>query len=222
MRKTYDKDSYLKELEEALANLPAHERASALAYAEEYFEEAGPDADWLVIEELGSPEDYAEVVRQEYLAQFPDLPEDASTLPDLPEGSDSQRRTTQPGGAHRHSLWWILGAIFALPIALPVALFFALLILTLFLLVFTLILCLGVLVLALGACVIAAFSAGCSLLLQDIYSALFLFGVAAAGAGLFLLGFSLVRWLARRLFPGLKNWVWNVYRKLRIRYGKGK
>ena len=52
---------YLEALGEALSTLvPDRERSETLRYYEEYFEEAGPEREAELMEELGSPEDWPE------------------------------------------------------------------------------------------------------------------------------------------------------------------
>lgn len=50
---------YLAELNVRLAALPEEERASAIGYYVEFFDDAGPDAEQQVIERLGTPEHLA-------------------------------------------------------------------------------------------------------------------------------------------------------------------
>lgn len=57
---------YLNALREALEVLPEDERASAIRYYEEYFMDAGPENEAKVIAELGSPEEVAQNIVNEY------------------------------------------------------------------------------------------------------------------------------------------------------------
>ncbi|MDE7262507.1 MAG: DUF4097 family beta strand repeat-containing protein [Oscillospiraceae bacterium] len=61
-----DKNAYLKELSRHLPRrMPAREREDTLRWYEEYFQEAGPEREAEVIEELGSPETVARRVAEE-------------------------------------------------------------------------------------------------------------------------------------------------------------
>ena len=61
-----DKKAYLKELSRRLSRrMPEREREDTLRWYEEYFQEAGPDREAEVIEELGSPETVARRVAEE-------------------------------------------------------------------------------------------------------------------------------------------------------------
>lgn len=56
------REEFMKELEYRLRVIPAMEREDALAYYENYFDEAGPENESQVIQELGSPEAVAEKI----------------------------------------------------------------------------------------------------------------------------------------------------------------
>lgn len=61
-----DKNTYLKELSRHLSRrMPEREREDTLRWYEEYFQEAGPERESEVIEELGSPETVARRVEEE-------------------------------------------------------------------------------------------------------------------------------------------------------------
>ena len=48
-----NRNEYMKELEQALKRLPKAEREEALSYYNEYFDDAGPEREAEVMEELG-------------------------------------------------------------------------------------------------------------------------------------------------------------------------
>ena len=48
-----NRNEYMKELEQALKRLPKAEREEALSYYNEYFDDAGPEREAGVMEELG-------------------------------------------------------------------------------------------------------------------------------------------------------------------------
>lgn len=51
-----NKEYFLRELERLLSKLPEEERAEAVQYYRDYFEEAGPEREAEILRELGSPE----------------------------------------------------------------------------------------------------------------------------------------------------------------------
>ncbi len=58
-----NRTEYLERLAFLLQDIPTEEREEALEYYEDYFEEAGPENEQRVIEELGSPEKIAAMIR---------------------------------------------------------------------------------------------------------------------------------------------------------------
>ncbi len=57
------RDEFMRELEYLLSDIPDEEKADAIGYYEDYFEEAGPENEEAVIRELGSPERTAAIIR---------------------------------------------------------------------------------------------------------------------------------------------------------------
>lgn len=92
---------FMSELASRLARLPKDERESALAYYEEYFDEAGPDREQDVIRELKSPYAVASRILADHAIK------EARRAPANPRKGLS-------------ALWFILAAIVAGPIALPI------------------------------------------------------------------------------------------------------
>lgn len=96
-----DRVSYLKKLRGKLRRLPAHELDAALAYYEEYFEEAGEENEQKVIVELGSPSQVASQI----LADF--------ALKDLEASSEKSAKKNMT------AIWLIILAILSAPLSLP-------------------------------------------------------------------------------------------------------
>ena len=61
-----NRNEYMSALRRALSALPEEERASALRYYEEYFDDAGPENEQKVISDLGAPEKVAEQILADY------------------------------------------------------------------------------------------------------------------------------------------------------------
>ena len=59
------RNEFLKQLEALLKDLPEHDRQDAMAYYEDYFEEAGPENEAALIQKLGSPHKVAETIKCE-------------------------------------------------------------------------------------------------------------------------------------------------------------
>ena len=60
------RNEYMAALRRALSGLPEEERAGALRYYEEYFDDAGPENEQKVISDLGAPEKIAEQILADY------------------------------------------------------------------------------------------------------------------------------------------------------------
>lgn len=58
-----NKEIFLRDLRRFLADIPEDEREQALKYYEDYFEDAGPENEQQVIQELGSPLDIAKQIK---------------------------------------------------------------------------------------------------------------------------------------------------------------
>ncbi len=96
------RDTFLYELEQRLHALPKFERDEAVQFYREYFDEAGIEREQEVIRELKSPAHVAAKIFAEY----------------------SQKQTTvvQPVVKRGfRGMWFIILAIFAAPIAVPIA-----------------------------------------------------------------------------------------------------
>lgn len=97
---------FMTELRGRLSQLPPEELNSALLYYAEYFDDAGPENEQKVIQELGTPEQVAAQIIEDYAAKCVRIP---------PEPVPKQKRST--GSI---VLLCIL-AVFAAPIVLPLA-----------------------------------------------------------------------------------------------------
>lgn len=63
------KQEFMDELKIRLVNIPEEERKEALAYYEDYFEDAGEDNEQEVIDSLGSPQKVADQIKAGYRGQ---------------------------------------------------------------------------------------------------------------------------------------------------------
>lgn len=58
-----NKEIFLNDLRRFLSDIPQEEREQAIAYYEDYFEDAGPENEQRIIQELGSPVDIAKQIK---------------------------------------------------------------------------------------------------------------------------------------------------------------
>lgn len=105
-----DKQTFLRRLEEGLRQLPPEEREDILAYHREYFQDAGPEQEAKVIQELGDPDLLARRLLSEYGEQPPASP---------PPPSQPQAEAPKKKGAS--GVLVAILAVLAAPIALPLA-----------------------------------------------------------------------------------------------------
>lgn len=103
-----NKEIFLRDLRRFLADIPEDEREQALNYYEDYFEDAGPENEQKVIEELGSPIDIAKQImatNQENIAygQGNDFHQ-TTDYPNVYENTDNAKKGSQNfGGTSNHS-----------------------------------------------------------------------------------------------------------------------
>lgn len=96
-----NREEFLRQLERLLSDIPEGERWEALEYYRNYFEDAGPEKEASIIEELGSPEEVAASIKKNLF------------------GEDYERYTfvkQETGSKTRWNLWIILLLIFTFPV----------------------------------------------------------------------------------------------------------
>ena len=100
-----NRNEYMKELEQALKRLPKAEREEALSYYNEYFDDAGPEREAEVMEELGDAKGIAtQIVKEVALKRLAE-----------PKPEKAARNGLS-------TLWIVLLALCAAPIGLPLLL----------------------------------------------------------------------------------------------------
>lgn len=159
-----NRSQFMAELRARLSQLPPDELNSAMLYYSEYFDDAGEENEDEVIHELGTPEQVAAQILEDYAAKY-------GRMPDMPE-------TTEDRGKGSNVLMCVL-AVCAAPIVLPVVLALAI---AAFAIVFSFIVASGALIVAGIATAAAAFAV---VLESPATTLLFL------GAGLFCAGLGL-------------------------------
>lgn len=191
-----DKQTFLRRLEEGLRQLPPEEREDILAYHREYFQDAGPEQEAKVIQELGDPDLLARRLLSEYGEQPPASPPPPPPSQPQPEAPKKKR----PSGV----LVAIL-AVLAAPIALPLAA--ALGAVAIALAVAALSVALALMAVIVGVLVtgIALVALGVSALLLYPPAALVVLGAGLVCCGLGLFGVMPVILLIQAMFRGLAN-----------------
>lgn len=103
-----NRSEYMAALRRALSVLPEEERANALRYYEEYFDDAGPENEEKVISDLGTPEKVAAQILADY--------REVAAVPQ-PDGTAPQPKKRRWHGINP---WLLLVLVLlAIPVGLP-------------------------------------------------------------------------------------------------------
>lgn len=105
-----NRSEYLTALREALRVLPEEERAHALRYYEEYFDDAGPENEQRVIDDLGDPKTVADQI----LADYREL----TTMPHAQNHATPESEPAQP-----HRKWHGMNPVLLIVLVIAVLLF---------------------------------------------------------------------------------------------------
>lgn len=194
-----------------LYKLPRHEIDDAIAYYNEYFEEAGPDQEQAVIKELGTPSKIATQIKADYAVRQLESMEsnrgnragnnagsgtgtnsgygagNAYSAGDgYNTGTGSNKNEKAPGKLS--AAWWVVigiaGGIFAAPVAIPVAFALAALLIALFIGTIALLIAALVTTIALIVLSIVAVIVGLTLLATSGPLALLVIGMGLMGISL--------------------------------------
>ncbi|MGE7949316.1 DUF1700 domain-containing protein [Lysinibacillus sp. NPDC093688] len=167
--------SYLKKLRGKLQRLPAHEVDAALAYYEEYFDEAGEENEQRVIQQLGSPSHVASQIMADY------------ALKDL-EATSTSTSTKK----NMSAIWLIILAIISAPLSLPLLVVAIALIFSFGAVIFSFIIAIIAIVLSILFGGIVALITGFFILTQHWPTAILFMGVGFIVTGLGILLFPIV------------------------------
>lgn len=99
------REEFMRQLEAAMADFSEEDRRDALSYYEEYFDEAGPENEAAVIEDLGSVDRVVSIMRANFSSQREETPAEGETLPvsaaPAPEAGEADAADYQRYGAPR-------------------------------------------------------------------------------------------------------------------------
>lgn len=158
---------FFAELLRGLRGLPQEEIDSAKRYYTEYFDEAGPENEHRVLDELGDPAQAAAQIRADYLQKNP-----GAVIPK----------------ERRFSPWWILLAIFLSPIVLPLVIVAIALVFAVCVTAIALILPFGLVFVILSVVGVCLVVSSFTLIPFSLLGTFFVFGtgIALVGVGLLL------------------------------------
>lgn len=161
------KEEFLSQLRNRLKKLPPEEVNDALEYYEEYLEEAGPEHELETIRAWGNPRQVASQIMAQYAI----------------------KQMTEEPSVHKgiSSVWMIVLAIFASPIALPLAAALAVIVLALLICLLAVLLSLSAAAVSIVVSGLACFVVGLFLIAQSLPTCLLFTGV-----GLFLSGLGVI------------------------------
>ncbi|MFF2177453.1 DUF1700 domain-containing protein [Lysinibacillus sp. NPDC058147] len=178
--------SFLKKLRGKLQRLPAHEIDAALAYYEEYFDEAGEENEQRVIQQLGSPSHVASQIMADY------------ALKDI-EATSTSTSTSASTKKNMSAIWLIILAILSAPLSLPLLAVAIALIFSFGAVVFSVIIAIIATVLGIFFGGIAALISGFFILTKDWPTASLFMGVGFIVTGLGILLFPIVARLIKTI-----------------------
>lgn len=197
-----NKEFYLKELRNKLKRLPVDEVEAALEYYCEYFDEAGEENVDKVIRKLGSPSHVASQILADYAVK------------ELNEHPESTKKSIS-------AIWFILLAILASPIALPLIIF-------VFSMVFALVLMCGAFVLTFFSLIIALILsgvacviAGFAVIFQHWQTAFFFVGGGLVASGIGLLLISPFTFIVKNTSMTLAKWLKKLFVKMTPKQKEG-
>lgn len=181
------RNEFFTRLQAGLARVPQEEAAEAVRYYNEYFDDAGPERVQQVLEELGPPEKIAQQICAEHMVR--DI-----VVEDAPP------KAKKKGIA---AVWIAVLAVFASPIALPVAVALAAVALALVVVVLCILLVPFLIALGLLAGGLFGAGAGIAALGAHLPTGIYAIGQGLALSGIGLVAFLPLVWLAEALFRGI-------------------
>lgn len=175
---------YLNALEKALRSIEESDRMDALEYYREYFDEAGPENEQKVIEELGPPKKLAAQIKAQCAMK-------------------AAERDPKSGKKGIKAAWLAIASIFAVPVALPLAIALAIVLLALLITLIAVLVSLLMVAVACGVTGVVSFLVSLVALVQNLPASLTMMGMglscAAVGVLLFVPTLIFSRWCFRRL-----------------------
>lgn len=163
-----NKQEFIKQLKIKLKNLPQDELDNAIEYYTEYFDDANIDDNVDVTKELGTPSQIASQLFADYAVKY------------------------KPSKNNISSVWFIILAIFAAPIALPLTFAAIVVIGSLAFAGFILIAALGITVLAIAFTGVVVFISSFSIISKTFAGALLIMGIGCVLAGISILCFNVI------------------------------
>ena len=196
---------FFMRLREGLSRLPAEEVENAVRYYTEYFDDAGPESEGRVLQELGDPMKIAQQIIAESMVR------DIVSAP--PPKAEQPPKEAKPKSG-LSAVWTVILAVFAAPIALPLAIAIAAVAFALVVVAAALVLSFFAVSIGLMVGGVFGFFVGCATLGVHVPTGLCAIGAGIALAGVGLLLFLPVLWFAKATFTGIARLIGrHVFRK---------
>lgn len=212
------KAEYLRELENELESVPFREKREALQYVDEYFDEAGNENSDQVICELGTPQAYAQKLKNE-LPQIPPVPSESQQERSSSQKTFADGQTVyekQPSGSEQPGLriLQIVLSILCLPVAAVGVLFAGMVLLFCVMAVIALVLFLVTLMIG-SVCGFFVYIFRCFASIPvSVFRVLFFAGLVLVCAGLFCLCLVFLRQMFTWMLPGFFSWIRTAFKKI--------
>ncbi len=203
------REQFLRELEALLGDIPELERQEALQYYQDYFDDAGPENEAKVMEELGSPAKVAQTIKMDLGESDGAFTEQGYQDQRVKNGEKLSPETYESGKKDtKQTNGWklaflVLISLLLLPVVLPLGL-------ALLLILAVIVIAVISVVIGVGAVALALVIAGIAVVVVGIGKALLMpaTGAALAGAGLLLLGVGIlavvvIAWCFVKFLPWL-------------------
>jgi len=232
------KQEFMHQLAEQLVSLPPEERLCALKFYDEYFADAGEENWPQVLRDLGSPEEVARTIKEDFAQRNPGYdPNRTDTRytyrpgPQYHPGQGPQTYTTSPETYVQRGYGPVPPpyvppkrsgcgtALLVLLLIFSFPLWFVLLLVLLAVVVGLAVGAVGIVaavVVAIGVCLVGGLVWACRSILNLIAApglALLGAGIGLAMAGVGLLGFAVCVWLAVNVLPPVFRWFVDLCRK---------
>ncbi|MPQ43910.1 DUF1700 domain-containing protein [Clostridium tarantellae] len=194
-----NKETFIRELNKKLSKLPKEEKESALEYYIEYFNEADIKNDENVDKELGSPSKIASEILANYAIK------------------DNVGKT-KASKIRISAIWFIILAILAAPITLPLVIALISIILSMVLVMLSLIFAFGITALAIVGTGFFTIFAGFTVMVQDFATSIMFIGIGLATLGVGILISMAIFYLSKLSFRGIIS----ISNKLLKKFGSSK
>ncbi len=209
-----NKETYLEALKREIAALPADEQESALQYYADYFDDAGPENEQKVIDELGSPQELGNFIRSRFScvpAKIPEKKEEKNKNSGT-EGSYRKFERKKDDTRTRNILLVVLVLLLTIPLWGPV--FFS--IIGVGIGIIAVVLSLGFAGLIAGAAVLCA---GIGIIISSFIHLSYspVNTVLSLGIGLFVVGFGFIigvfgLWFCTKVLPSIVRFIVSIFR----------